>query len=159
RLGNRAPSASWAALRDDDEPSPSPVTTQRGCWRASVAIATCGPNCVKKRAAWGSPLVDNRTGREAYLNGGRPGLIPVGILIHTSLRMAEDVRMIMSRLTAGLLAGVGLAVVAMAPASAQDVEQTYKQYQSAIFAKELCTNKDFGQDEFNKLGAAVDKKV
>src|SRR5262249_32734884 len=83
----------------------------------------------------------------------------VGILIHTSLRMAEDVRMIMSRLTAGLLAGVGLAVVGMAPALAQGVGQTYKQYQSAIFAKELCTNKEFRQEEFNKLGAAVDKKV
>jgi hypothetical protein len=67
--------------------------------------------------------------------------------------------MITSRLTACLLGGAGLALLAAAPALAQDVEQTYKQYQAGIFAKELCTGNMFGQDEFNKLGAALDKKV
>lgn len=64
-----------------------------------------------------------------------------------------------SRLFAGLLAGAGLAFVAAAPALAQDVAETYKQYQSGIYAKQLCSGTKLSQDEMNKLNEALDKKV
>lgn len=65
-----------------------------------------------------------------------------------------------SRLTAGLVAGAGLALLAAAPAFAQDdAAATYKQYQSGIYAKELCSDTMLSQDDFNKLGEALDKRV
>ncbi|MCI0430230.1 MAG: hypothetical protein L0210_06780 [Rhodospirillales bacterium] len=67
--------------------------------------------------------------------------------------------MIKSRLSASLVAGVGLVLLAAAPALAQDAAETYKQYQAGIYAKELCSGSMFSQDEFNKLGEALDKKV
>ena len=67
--------------------------------------------------------------------------------------------MMKSRLMAGLVAGAGLALLAAAPALAQDAAETYKQYQAGIYAKELCSGTMFSQDEYNKLGGALDKKV
>ena len=64
-----------------------------------------------------------------------------------------------SRLTIALFAGAGLALLAAAPASAQEMEQTYKDYQAGIYAQELCTKTEFGQDEYGKLSEALDKKV
>ena len=60
---------------------------------------------------------------------------------------------------AGLVAGAGLALAALAPAAAQDAAETYKNYQAGIYAKELCTDTKFDQDEFGKLNEALDKKV
>ena len=67
--------------------------------------------------------------------------------------------MIKSRLTAGLVAGAGFVLVAAAPVFAQDATETYKQYQAGIYAKELCSGTMLDQDEFNKLGEMLDKKV
>lgn len=67
--------------------------------------------------------------------------------------------MIKSRLMAGLLAGAGVALLAVVPAAAQDMAEAYSEYQSAIYAKELCTKTMFSQDEYNKLSEALDKKV
>lgn len=64
-----------------------------------------------------------------------------------------------SRLTAGLMVGAGFLLLAAAPAFAQDAAETYKQYQSGIYAKELCSDTMLSQDEFNKLGEALDKRV
>jgi hypothetical protein len=60
---------------------------------------------------------------------------------------------------AGLVAGAGLALAAIAPAAAQDVAETYKNYQAGIYAKQLCENTEFDQDEYGKLNEALDKKV
>jgi hypothetical protein len=68
-------------------------------------------------------------------------------------------KMKMSRWTAGLVAGAGLALVAVAPAAAQDAAETYKNYQAGIYAKQLCTDTKFTQDEYAKLSEALDKKV
>jgi hypothetical protein len=67
--------------------------------------------------------------------------------------------MMKSRLMAGLMVGAGFALLAAAPAVAQDAAETYKQYQAGIYAKELCSDKMLTQDEYDKLGAALDKKV
>ena len=67
--------------------------------------------------------------------------------------------MMKSRLMAGLLAGAGFALMAVAPAIAQDTADTYRQYQAGIYAKELCSHTMFSQDDYNKLGEALDKKV
>ncbi len=67
--------------------------------------------------------------------------------------------MMKSRLTAGLMVGAGFLLLAAAPAFAQDAAETYKQYQSGIYAKELCSDTMLSQDEFNKLGEALDKRV
>ena len=67
--------------------------------------------------------------------------------------------MMKSRLITGLLAGAGLALLAAAPAAAQEMADTYSQYQAGIYAKELCTKTKFTQDEYNKLSEALDKKV
>ena len=67
--------------------------------------------------------------------------------------------MMKSRLMAGLVVGAGFALLAAAPAVAQDAAETYKQYQAGIYAKELCSDKMFTQDEYDKLGEALDKKV
>jgi hypothetical protein len=60
---------------------------------------------------------------------------------------------------AGLIAGAGLALLAIAPAGAQDAAETYKNYQAGIYAKQLCTDTQFSQDEYGKLNEALDKKV
>lgn len=67
--------------------------------------------------------------------------------------------MMKSRVMAGLVVGAGFALLAAAPALAQDAAETYKKYQSAIYAKELCSDKMFTQDEYDKLGEALDKKM
>jgi hypothetical protein len=60
---------------------------------------------------------------------------------------------------AGLVAGAGLALMAVAPAGAQDMAETYKNYHAGIYAKQLCTDTTFDQDEYGKLSEALDKKV
>jgi len=67
--------------------------------------------------------------------------------------------MMKSRLITGLMVGAGFVLLAAAPAIAQDAAETYKQYQAGIYAKERCSDTQLSQDEFNKLGAALDKKV
>lgn len=67
--------------------------------------------------------------------------------------------MMKSRLTAGLMVGAGLLLLAAAPAFAQDAAESYKQYQAGIYAKELCSDTMLSQDDFNKLGESLDKKV
>ena len=65
----------------------------------------------------------------------------------------------MSHWMAGLIAGAGLAVAAAAPAGAQDAAETYKNYQAGIYAKQLCSDTKFTQEEYGKLSEALDKKI
>jgi hypothetical protein len=67
--------------------------------------------------------------------------------------------MMKSQIIAGLIAGANFALLTVAPAFGQDAAETYKKYQEGIYAKELCSDKMLTQDEFNKLGEALDKKV
>jgi hypothetical protein len=67
--------------------------------------------------------------------------------------------MMMSRPTTGLIIGAGFVLLAASPAFAQDVAETYKMYQAGIYAHELCSGTKLDQDEFNKLGEVLDKKV
>jgi hypothetical protein len=59
---------------------------------------------------------------------------------------------------AGLLAGVGLALVTAGPAAA-DMAETYQNYQSGIIAKQLCSDTKMTQEEFNKVNEVLDKNV
>jgi hypothetical protein len=68
-------------------------------------------------------------------------------------------KMMKSRWMAGILAGAGLALAAAGPAAAQDAAETYKNYQSGIYAKQLCEDTQFSQEEYGKLNEALDKKV
>lgn len=64
-----------------------------------------------------------------------------------------------SRWIAGILAGAGLALVAAGPAGAQDAAETYKNYHAGIYAKQLCEDTEFSQEEYGKLSEALDKKI
>ena len=68
--------------------------------------------------------------------------------------------MMKSRRITGLIIGAGFVLLtASSPAFAQDVAETYKMYQAGIYAHELCSGTKLDQDEFNKLGEVLDKKV
>ena len=65
-----------------------------------------------------------------------------------------------SGIAMGLMSLAAMVALGATPVSAQGDSQTMlKDYQSAIYAKELCGGKMFDQAEYNKLGAPIASKT